>query len=105
MSRIGNVAMGSDAISTLNEKPLHAGLKRWYARPGDRIEVPLGEFLVDIVRGDLLIEIQTANFSAIRRKLSTLVAHHPVRSVGKRGNALLYSLHPLTDPSRMPSTK
>lgn len=38
-------------------------------------------YLVDVVRGDLLIEIQTRNFSAIRDKLQTLVEHHPVRLV------------------------
>ena len=27
------------AIGTLNEKPLHAALKEWYARPDDRFEV------------------------------------------------------------------
>jgi hypothetical protein len=28
-------------IGLLNEKPLHASLKQWYARPGDRFEVPV----------------------------------------------------------------
>lgn len=68
-------------IGISNEKPLHAALKAWYARPGDRFEVPVDGFVIDIVRGDLLIEIQTQNFSAIKRKLSELVVHHPVRLV------------------------
>ncbi len=38
-------------------------------------------FVVDIVRGTLLIEIQTRNFSAIKRKLGELVLHHSVRLV------------------------
>ncbi|MBN2307814.1 MAG: hypothetical protein JXR94_02515 [Candidatus Hydrogenedentes bacterium] len=38
-------------------------------------------FLVDIVRGDLLIEIQTRNFSALKRKLANLAAQHRVRLV------------------------
>jgi hypothetical protein len=71
----------SPEIGTLNEKPLHAALKEWYARPGDRFEVPVGDFVIDIVRGDLLIEIQTGSFAAIRRKLKALVAEHPVRLV------------------------
>lgn len=71
----------SHRISTLNEKPLHADLKAWYARPGDRSEVLMDGFLVDIVRDGLLVEIQTRNVSAIRRKLSTLAARHPVRLV------------------------
>jgi hypothetical protein len=71
---------GTD-IGTLQEKSLHASLKRWYARPGDRLEVPVEGYLVDIVRGELLIEIQTRNFSAIKRKLLNLTNSHPVRLV------------------------
>ncbi len=68
-------------IGTLNEKPLHAALKAWYAQPGDRLEVALGRYVIDIVRDDLLIEIQTGGFTAIRRKLARLAADHPVRLV------------------------
>jgi hypothetical protein len=68
-------------IGTLNENPLHAALKEWYAEPGDRFEVPVDGFVVDIVRGELLVEVQTANFSAIGRKLAALAAQHPVRLV------------------------
>jgi hypothetical protein len=68
-------------IGTLNEKPLHEALKRWYEQPGDLFEVPVDGFFVDIVRGDLLIEIQTKNFSAIKRKLAKLLVNHPVRLV------------------------
>ena len=71
----------SHAISTLNEKPLHAALKEWYALPGDRFEVPVDGSLIDIVRGDLLIEIQTRGFGALRRKLQKLTASHRVRLV------------------------
>lgn len=71
----------SPRISTLNEKPLHAALKRWYSRPDDQLEVSVDGFLVDIVRGDLLVEIQTGNFAAIKRKLAALTAGHPVRLV------------------------
>ena len=70
-----------NTIGTLNEKSLHAALKQWYARPDDLIEVSVDGFTVDIVRGDLLIEIQTRNLSAIKRKLMTLVEQHPVRLV------------------------
>jgi hypothetical protein len=68
-------------IGTLNEKPLHAALKAWYAQPGDRFEVVVDGFVVDIVRGDLLVEIQTGNFSSVKRKLVALTAGHPVRLV------------------------
>lgn len=60
-------------IGTLSEKALHAGLKAWYAQPGDRFEVKHGRFVIDIVRGDLLIEIQTRHLYAIKRKLARLL--------------------------------
>jgi hypothetical protein len=71
----------SHSISTWNESPLHAALKEWVAWPGDQFEVALDGFIVDIVRGDLLIEIQTGNFRSIRDKLVALLEHHPVRLI------------------------
>ena len=68
-------------IGLLNEKPLHASLKQWYARPGDRFEVPVDGFVIDIVRDDLLIEIQTQNFSSIKLKLNKLAGSHRVRLI------------------------
>ena len=68
-------------IGLLNEKPLHASLKQWYARPGDRFEVPVGRFVVDIVRDDLLIEIQTRGFASIKSKLADLVRSAEVRLI------------------------
>jgi hypothetical protein len=73
--------LGTSKIGTLNEKPLHEALKRWYAQPGDLFEVPVDGFVADIMRGGLLIEIQTRNFSAIKRKLEKLIINHPVRLV------------------------
>lgn len=69
----------SNQIGTLNEKPLHAALKEWYAEPGDILEAAMDGYVIDIVRGDLLIEIQTRHFSAIKKKLSRLVEDHRVR--------------------------
>jgi hypothetical protein len=71
----------SQGIGCLNEKPLHAALKAWYARPGDRLEVPVDGFVIDVVQGDLLVEIQTGNFSAIKSKLQQLTETHPLRLV------------------------
>jgi len=68
-------------IGLLNESPLHAALKQWYARPGDQLETAVDRFVVDIVRGEVLIEIQTGHFAAIKSKLSTLLQSHPVRLV------------------------
>ena len=68
-------------IGELNEQPLHAALKAWYARPGDPVEVSVDGYVIDLVQGDLLIEIQTGNFSNVKRKLNELVLRYPVRLI------------------------
>ena len=68
-------------VGTLGEKPLHAALKRWYADRGDRIEEPVGGFVIDIVRDGVLIEIQTSGFASMKRKLATLLDRHAVHLV------------------------
>jgi hypothetical protein len=45
------------------------------------LEVTVEGFVIDIVRDDLLIEIQTGNFAAIKSKLTNLVNGHRVRLV------------------------
>ncbi len=37
--------------------------------------------MIDILRGELLVEIQTRSFSSLRGKLEKLLPHHPVRLV------------------------
>jgi len=73
--------MVSSEIGTLNENDLHAGLKRWYARPGDETEVCIEGYVVDLVRGGLLVEIQTGDFAKMKHKLAHLTRHHRVRVV------------------------
>ncbi|MEE8355198.1 MAG: hypothetical protein V3S09_05160 [Candidatus Bathyarchaeia archaeon] len=63
------------------ENSLHEGVKLWYAEPGDLIEENVEGYLIDVVRGEQLIEIQTGNFSAIKKKLAKLILHHRVRLV------------------------
>lgn len=60
-------------IGTYREKPLHAALKRWYRRPGDEVEVAVDGYVIDLLRDDLLIEIQTSGFAMMKRKVTTLV--------------------------------
>jgi hypothetical protein len=69
------------AIGTLNEGALHAQLKDWYRRRGDRIEQVVDGFVIDLVRGELLVEIQTGGFAPLRRKLDLLTQRHRVRLV------------------------
>jgi len=68
----------SNSIGTLKESSLHAALKQWYKESKDQLEMPIENFIIDIVRDDLLIEIQTKNFSIIKRKLETLLKNHKV---------------------------
>ncbi len=68
-------------IGTLAEKSLHAALKTWLYQPGDQQEVRVDGFVIDIVRGDNLIEIQTRHLGAMKRKLAKLLPHHPIQLV------------------------
>ncbi len=68
-------------IGSLNERPLHASLKEWYARPGDLFEVKVDGYVIDLVQDDLLVEVQTKSFGSMRKKLNALVASHKVRLV------------------------
>lgn len=65
----------------MTEYSLHQEIKTYYAIPGDQFEAPLGNYIIDILRDNLLIEIQTKNFSALKEKLQTLTKTHKVRLV------------------------
>ena len=71
----------SNQIGTRNESSLHSQIKKWYSIPGDKLESKIDNYIVDIVRNDLLIEIQTKNFSAIGSKIMRLLKNHNVRLV------------------------
>ena len=77
----GDVKAKHHLIGVLNEKSLHAKLKEWYFQPGDRFEEIIDGFHIDIVRNKLLIEIQTQNFSSIKRKLTVLLKQFAIRLV------------------------
>ena len=69
-------------IGVLREGSLHASLKAWLAEPGDAVEVPVGRFVIDLVRADgELVEIQTGSFSPLGPKLDALLDEHRVRIV------------------------
>lgn len=68
-------------VGVLGEGPLHAALKEWYRRDGDRVEVPLEGYVVDLLRDDLVVEIQTGSFAKVVGKLTDLVQRHRVRLV------------------------
>ena len=51
----------------MTEPSLHSEIKDWYKVSGDELEVKVEDFIVDILRGKLLIEIQTGNFSNVKK--------------------------------------
>ena len=69
------------SIGTLNEGHLHASLKEYYAEPDDLTEEVVDGYVVDILRDGLIIEVQTANFAQINKKMRKLVKRHRVRLV------------------------
>jgi hypothetical protein len=73
--------MSPNTIGTLNEKHLHAQLKTWYTQPGDLQEVTVDGYIIDVQRADQLIEIQTKNFSSIKRKMMKLAETYRIRLV------------------------
>lgn len=68
----------SNHIGTLSEKSLHAQIKAYLTQPGDLLEQPVDGFVIDLVRDGLLMEVQTRNFSAMKRKLAKLLPHYPI---------------------------
>ncbi|MGD8545882.1 MAG: hypothetical protein PVH12_06880 [Candidatus Bathyarchaeota archaeon] len=60
---------------------LHSEVIDWYSVSGDKLEVKVDDFIIDVLRDKLLIEIQTRNFSAIKKKLIKLLKKNQVRLV------------------------
>jgi hypothetical protein len=68
-------------IGTLQERSLHAAIKKLYEGPAAKMEVTIEGYVIDVVREDLLIEVQTRNFAVIKEKLLTLMKNHQIRLV------------------------
>ena len=69
-------------IGVMREGPLHAAVKAALAGPGDALEVPVGRFVIDLVRADgELVEVQTGGFGALGKKLDALLDEHRMRIV------------------------
>ena len=52
-------------IGTLGEKSLHAALKLYYEPDSSRHEIPVGQYVADIVNEEGIIEIQTKHLSSM----------------------------------------
>lgn len=68
-------------IGTLSEKSLHASLKNWYAKPGDKIEEKVGNYHIDILRGKHIIEIQTRSLAALKKKTAALADDYTIQII------------------------
>jgi 8-oxo-dGTP pyrophosphatase MutT (NUDIX family)/predicted transcriptional regulator len=68
-------------INTQNESSLHFQLKNWYKQTGDELEKEVDGYIIDLVRNDRLIEIQTANFASLKKKLRKLIFSHKITLV------------------------
>lgn len=76
----GSCAVGG--IGTLQEKCLHATLKWWLDEEHTHHEIPLPQGpIADIFDGQRVTEIQTAGFSAFRKKLEKLLDNYPTTVV------------------------
>ena len=73
--------MSSPIIGGLNEKSLHRQLKEHYSTPESLVEEKVAGYVIDVVNPDELIEIQTSNFSGIKKKLAALLLEHRVRII------------------------
>jgi hypothetical protein len=62
----------------MQETSLHAALKDWYAPDKACQERLVDGFIIDAVAGEVLIEIQTRNFGALKPKLAALLPQHPL---------------------------
>lgn len=60
---------------------MHSQIKDWYKKEEDRLEVKLENYIIDILRNNLLIEIQTGHFSSIKKKLDYLLSAYQVRLI------------------------
>jgi hypothetical protein len=69
-------------IGVLTEGALHAAVKTLLAEPGDRLEVPVDRFVIDLLRADgELVEVQTGGFGPLGGKLDALLDDHRMRIV------------------------
>lgn len=59
-------------IGTLNEKTIHAALKNYYSKDFDQ-EAKIGSFYADIVAEKGIIEVQTAGWGKLNKKLDVML--------------------------------
>jgi hypothetical protein len=68
-------------IGTLSEKTVHAILKNYYEPDEDKQEIPVENYVADILTNGTIIEIQTRQFNRLRDKLTAFLPLYPVTIV------------------------
>ena len=68
-------------INTYNETHLHRTLKNLYSDENGIQEIAVEGFICDIYDGKRIIEIQTANLSALKNKLEKLLPRYPIQVI------------------------
>ncbi|MEG1847459.1 MAG: hypothetical protein RR238_03210 [Lachnospiraceae bacterium] len=68
-------------IGTLREKTVHAVLKYYLVPKEEYHEIPCAGFVADILFEGEIIEIQTANFDKLRKKLAVFLEQYEVTIV------------------------
>ena len=81
MTAESNPPSSPEKIGTLNEGNLHLSLKLFYADDPSQIEQRTNNYVVDVLRQDRIVEIQTRGFGSLRKKLPTLLQNHNVTLV------------------------
>ncbi len=72
--------MKKRGIGNLNESSLHKALKEYYA-PGYNVEETVKGFVVDLKKDKKIIEIQTGNFSSLKKKFKLLLPDYKIHLV------------------------
>ncbi|MBQ8293070.1 MAG: hypothetical protein IJX78_04580 [Bacilli bacterium] len=69
------------SIGTKQERTLHQYLKYYFCDNPDYHEQKCGSYIVDILKNEQIIEIQTSSFNAMRKKLESLLPNYPITIV------------------------
>ncbi len=68
-------------IGTLGEKTLHAIIKYYFEPNVEKHEIKVGRYVADIFNEKGIVEVQTRNFAALRKKLDFFLKSYPVTIV------------------------
>ena len=71
----------ANSIGTLSEKSLHAALKCYLEPDTAYHEIPVGKYIADIAKGNMITEIQTRALYRLASKLSTFLVENSVTLV------------------------